>query len=153
MEATLSRVESGGPLSRNFGFGLLIRSHPQNRDRLGRGSAPPLWRRTTYSAAIATFSATGGRTRFRDSLNWVGLPITSRQQLNPGPSGEDADHFGQPRDVGSHIPRQARWIADTRALKHFIFLVRLVGAPLARTWRRSEEEYHAYPLHSPQHLG
>jgi hypothetical protein len=32
--------------------------------------------------------------------------------LNPGPSGEDADRFGQPRDVGSPILRQVRGSAE-----------------------------------------
>jgi hypothetical protein len=42
------------------------------------------------------------------------------QQLNPGPSGEDAAFkIGQPRDVGSPIPRQARCIGRHQGSKIF----------------------------------
>jgi hypothetical protein len=65
-------------------------------------------------------------------MRWVILDpgelpcLINVSKLNPGPSGEDADAVGQPRDVGSPIPRQAYWIGRHQGPKHFYFLVRLV---------------------------
>jgi hypothetical protein len=51
--------------------------------------------------------ATVGRTRDAGQMRWVILDLRElpclidASKLNPGPSGEDADAVGQPRDVGS----------------------------------------------------
>src|SRR5262249_41329106 len=58
-------------------------------------------------------------------MRWVILDLgelpclVDVSKLNPGPSGEDADAVGPPRDVGSPIPRQAYWIGRHQGPKHF----------------------------------
>ena len=64
------------------------------------------------------------RARHRDAgqMRWVILDLGELSylldvsKLNPGPSGEDADAVGQPRDVGS------RALVRTRAGRHRGFI-------------------------------
>jgi hypothetical protein len=70
------------------------------------------------------------------------------KRLYPGPSGEDAVPFGQPRDVGS--PFRASWCALGFAARNFVFSSPPgppIRAPLTRKYAvrctlRNEEEYH-----------
>jgi hypothetical protein len=63
---------------------------------------------------------------------------TMVNDLNPGPSGEDADSIGQPCDVGSPHPARVRaGIGRHGALRH---LPRQGRSTLARTRRATEEE-------------
>jgi hypothetical protein len=62
-------------------------------------------------------------------------PYTLRAEDDPGPSGEDADEIGQPRDVGSPVPRRmALDRSISRALEVFILPtlpITIVPAPPA----------------------
>jgi len=65
--------------------------------------------------------------------------LPRRQQLNPGPSGEDIDEVGQPRDVGSLRSALVRAGVVIGALQLDKTtpdkLVGCSGAHAARTWR------------------
>jgi hypothetical protein len=77
------------------------------------------------------------------------VALRADQQLNPGPSGEDTEVSANLAMSDHQFRAKAHGSATSGPRGFFISLIWLIRAPSARTWRISEEEHHARPLHSP----